>query len=392
MNSWFACLADKPCIGSPSCRGKKIVGGSGQSSRIHIPYQALLKSASKLSLLVEMILHKLELAEEGFTEPATICGSSRRTQGTLRIQEDVRHREVYQSLSQSEEKIQFFSARQIACRLLGSRGYLCQKCWIAMEDCMCSKLVPCSFCERIRFWLYMHPKDFLRQNNTGKLLWQLFGVHAASLCLFGVHEHEEIMWDAFKTAGDVVKDVGVGVVDIHAQEGTPAAVAVKHWKSKVWFLYPNQNVSPKSVKDIFSGSLFTDPTDLQSRLMDQKQLNFVLIDGTWSNSSAMFRRLKERWAATWDEKYPPCLSLSSTGASVMHKLRPQPAWDRTCTAAAAAGLLSELHHHPELHSYGLDKHAEEVENALDGLLESLTARRVRMGRSITRRERHNNCI
>lgn len=43
------------------------------------------------------------------------------------MKEDKKHRAKYQSLSDSEQKIQFFSARQIACRLLGSRGYLCQK-------------------------------------------------------------------------------------------------------------------------------------------------------------------------------------------------------------------------------------------------------------------------
>lgn len=44
-------------------------------------------------------------------------------------------------------------------------------------------------------------QDFLRQNNTGKLLWQVFGVDSATLCLFGIAEHEEIMWNAFKQAG-----------------------------------------------------------------------------------------------------------------------------------------------------------------------------------------------
>ncbi|KAL0906148.1 hypothetical protein M5K25_024617 [Dendrobium thyrsiflorum] len=136
-----------------------------------------------------------------FTLGLAFSGKPLNPHGNFRIQEDIRQREVYQSLTESEEKLQFFAARQIACRLLGSRGYLCQKCWIAMEDCMCSMLVPCTPCMKIRFWVYMHPKDFLRQNNTGKLLWQLFGVQAASLCLFGVHEHEEIMWDAFRAAG-----------------------------------------------------------------------------------------------------------------------------------------------------------------------------------------------
>lgn len=44
-------------------------------------------------------------------------------------------------------------------------------------------------------------QDFLRQNNTGKLLWQVFGVQSATLCLFGIPEDETIMWDAFKSSG-----------------------------------------------------------------------------------------------------------------------------------------------------------------------------------------------
>lgn len=44
-------------------------------------------------------------------------------------------------------------------------------------------------------------QDFLRQNNTGKLLLQVFGVEVTTLCLYGILEHEEIMWNAFKSAG-----------------------------------------------------------------------------------------------------------------------------------------------------------------------------------------------
>lgn len=44
-------------------------------------------------------------------------------------------------------------------------------------------------------------QDFLRQNNTGKILWQVFGVDVATLCLFGIPEHEEIMWNSLKMAG-----------------------------------------------------------------------------------------------------------------------------------------------------------------------------------------------
>lgn len=68
--------------------------------------------------------------------------------------------------------------------------------------------------------------------------------------------------------------------------------------------------------------------------------------------------------------------------------RPQPSWDRTCTAAAAIGLLSELSLLPQLSSHGLDKQADAVEEALVVLLDSLTGRRLRMGRSITRKVRN----
>lgn len=70
--------------------------------------------------------------------------------------------------------------------------------------------------------------------------------------------------------------------------------------------------------------------------------------------------------------------------------RPQPSLDRTCTAAAAIGLLSELHLLPEFSSHGFDKQAEAVEDALVVLLEALTTRRLRMGRSISRTVRHNS--
>ncbi|KAL2937756.1 DTW domain-containing protein YfiP, partial [Bienertia sinuspersici] len=127
-------------------------------------------------------------------------GNGGRLIGEYKIKEDKKHRVAYQALGDSEMKLQFFSARQIACRLLGSRGYLCQKCWLPYEDCMCLKVKPCPLWRGIRFWLYMHPKDFLRQNNTGKVLWQVFGVEAATLCLFGIVEHEETMWNEFKKA------------------------------------------------------------------------------------------------------------------------------------------------------------------------------------------------
>ncbi|ONI17091.1 hypothetical protein PRUPE_3G137200 [Prunus persica] len=216
----------------------------------------------------------------------------------------------------------------------GSGGKL--QCWLPLEDCMCSNVTQSTLWHRMRFWLYMHPKDFLRQNNTGKLLWQVFGTEAATLCLFGISEHEEIMWNALKLAG----------------------------KKNVWCLYPNKNAALKSVEDVFG----------------QEPSPYLECTDT-----------KDQATSVWGEADFPCISLA-TGVSAMHKLRPQPSWDRTCTAGAAIGLLSELQLLPEFSSFGFDKQAEALEDTLVILLEALTTRRVRMGRSITRKVRHMSGI
>lgn len=226
---------------------------------------------------------------------------------------------------------------------------------------MCSKVTSCSLYPGIRFWLYMHPKDFLRQNNTGKILWQVFGVDVATLCLFGIPEHEEIMWNSLKMAG----------------------------KSNVWCLYPNKNAVLKSVQNVFGEEPVARDEVAPSKLKVDTTQHFILIDGTWSNSAAMFRRLQDKAKSVWGDEDLACISLNP-GASAMHKLRPQPSWDRTCTAAAAAGLLSELQLLPQFSSFELEKQAEAVEHALTVLLDALTNRRLRMGRSITRKMRHTN--
>ena len=321
-------------------------------------------TSSPLPTVVASVVRQLLEMESSAGEKMRFGGVGSKLKGDFKDVEDRKHRAVYETLADSDQKLQYYSARQIGCRLLGSRGYLCQKCWLPMEDCMCSKLAPCNLWRGIRFWLYMHPKDFLRQNNTGKLLWQVFGIQAASLCLFGIQEHEDIMWDAFQRSG----------------------------KEKVSFLYPNKSATPKSVNDLKFDD-FTMNAGLQEGGVQHEPLNLVLLDGTWSNSAALYRRLKERWTAIWGEEDIPCISLSMLSASVMHKLRPQPAWDRTCTAAAAAGLLSELHMRPELSAFKLEEQAEAVECSLDILLDALTVRRVRLGRSITRKQRHRrDCI
>ncbi|CAL5038648.1 unnamed protein product [Urochloa decumbens] len=339
-------------------------GGAGDAGEVSHEEWRRWGTSSPLPAAVDAVVRELLEMEAAAGEKMRFGGVGSKLKGDFKDVEDKKHRAVYEMLADSDQKLQYYSARQIGCRLLGSRGYLCQKCWLPAADCMCSNIVPCNLWRGMKFWLYMHPKDFLRQNNTGKLLWQVFGIQAAQLCLFGIQEHEDIMWDAFQRSG----------------------------KGKISFLYPNKSTIPKSVKDLkFDGLSLT--SDIHEMSSHEEPFNFVLLDGTWSNSAALYRRLKERWTAIWGDEGIPCISLSTLSASVMHKLRPQPAWDRTCTAAAAAGLLWELNLRPELSMFEFEKQAEAVECSLDILLDALTTRRVRLGRSITRKQRHNrNCI
>ncbi|KAH9609816.1 hypothetical protein KSS87_023290 [Heliosperma pusillum] len=329
-------------------------------------------STSPVPAMVIHAIHYLKAFESDTHILLTFGGNGGRLVGEFKAEEDKKHRATYEALGGSDIKFQFYSARQIACRLLGSRGYLCQKCWLPHQDCMCSKIQPCPLWRGVKFWLYMHPKDFLRQNNTGKLLWQVFGVQAATLCLYGVVEHEDLMWNEFQRAGN----------------------------SKVWCLYPSKSGGPKTVKDYFSHVAPLAGHCASGKTNNDATLHFILIDGTWSNSGAMFKRIQvDLVLNVFVDNYleHSMLRLSnwtalSRGASAMHKLRPQPSWDRTCTAAAAAGLLSELQQLPQFSPYCLDKQGEILEDALESLLEALTTRRLRMGRSITRKMRVNTQI
>ncbi|CAN6444445.1 unnamed protein product [Victoria cruziana] len=307
--------------------------------------------------MVSQSLEGLKALRGEVDAPVKFGGIGGKLRGPFKAQEEKKHKAVYRSLVDSEKKLQYFSARQIACRLLGSRGYLCHKCWLPLrEDCMCSKILPRSLWRGLSFWLYMHPKDFLRQNNTGKLLWQLFGVEQARLCLFGIDEHEENMWSVLQNAGS----------------------------DMVWCLYPTQHAPSQSVEDINFDGVIGRVEEKISQVEEKfPVMNFILVDGTWNNSAAMFNRLKDRATKIWGEG-PNTISLAIPSTSVMHRLRTQPSKDRSCTAAAAADLLTELSQLPQLSPLGLHQSAEALNDTLESLLDALTRRRIRTGRSISR--------
>lgn len=299
-------------------------------------------------------MHEIKSLESELGEKLTFGGPQGSLEGRAKAAEELRHRAFYGHLPAAEQKLQFFTARQIACRILGSKGYLCEHCWLPLLDCICKSVIPMVLWPGVRLWLYMHPKDFLRKNNSGKLLWQVFGAESARFCIYGIQEHEDAMWDVFREAG-------------HAS---------------VWYLYPERSPLDYRVDDI------SIPVDLFQQTQSLENcnsiLNFVLIDGTWNNSKALVSRFQDRAKLTWDEQCIRSVSLSPERLSVMHRLRPQPSLDRTCTAAAAAQLLLELDLRKELIGCCLGKAADAIEEALQHLLNALTTRRQRVGRATFR--------
>uniref|UniRef100_A0A0A9EF42 tRNA-uridine aminocarboxypropyltransferase n=1 Tax=Arundo donax TaxID=35708 RepID=A0A0A9EF42_ARUDO len=101
-------------------------------------------TSSPLPAAVAAGVRELLEMEAAGGEKMRFGGVGSKLKGDFRDMEDKKHRAVYETLADSDKKLQYFSARQIGCRLLGSRGYLCQKCWLPMEDCMCAKLLPCN--------------------------------------------------------------------------------------------------------------------------------------------------------------------------------------------------------------------------------------------------------
>lgn len=314
----------------------------------------------EVPVLVKKLMENTKALEAELGEELKFGGPRGSLKGEAGKTEDRRHRAFYHTLSDSEAKLQFFAARQVACRILGSHGYLCEHCWLPTEDCMCEALVRGSLWQHVIIWVYMHPKDFLRKNNTGKLLWQALG-NQVQLCVCGIQLHEDAMWAALQQAG----------------------------RDHVWCVYPAKNEHEITVSKLSAPQGYNEEAHVKSEDSKLKPLNFIMIDGTWSNSRAMVSRLQERASTVWEGSGLPCLSLSPDEFSSIHGLRPQPSMEKTCTAAAAGQLLRELHQTPTFAGHDLDLTADTIDEAVDCLSEALVGRRQRVGRPVTRSRRHD---
>eukprot|EP00897_Mesotaenium_endlicherianum_P009324 jgi/Mesen1/841/ME000112S10987 len=220
-------------------------------------------------------------------------------------------RDMYARLPNPEDRLRAFAARQVSTRMLHCLSYLCPSCWLPQEeDCMCH-LIPraAPLSPHVCFWVYMHPKEYLRKNNTGKLLWQVLGAPAARLAICGIAEHEAAMWQAFKEAG----------------------------REAVWCVYPARKAEDCTVTQMRLPPSFAAPQQEGEGEGDEgrggggcgggssgkkeKVMHLVLIDGTWSNSKAMLSRLQGHARECWEGRDMVCLGLSPHAPSAMHHLR-----------------------------------------------------------------------
>eukprot|EP00898_Chlorokybus_atmophyticus_P003007 jgi/Chlat1/3707/Chrsp251S03869 len=94
-------------------------------------------------------------------------------------------RRLIAAAGSDEERLRIFAAHAVGAR-----------CWFPAFHCICGHMKKHTLWPGVRLWLYMHPKEYRRINNSGKVLWHVFGEDSATLCIFGVEEHEDRLWSA----------------------------------------------------------------------------------------------------------------------------------------------------------------------------------------------------
>ena len=278
----------------------------------------------------------------------------------------------------------------------------------------------------------MHPKEYLRKNNTGKLLWQVpanlpalpeggvvvadmalfvcqvLGEEHAKLCLSGLAEQEAAMWQALKEAGRKSvwcvyparspNDTWVPKMDLpgRSREGEEAVQeeggggGLARCTLCLWT--GRGQTRRRSSTDCRSGPQEV-PHPRPARSLTPCGENGRTGTcqqgvGRWGHD--MCRTLARRPLS----HAHPQVTLPSPGAECEvwmpisppspHPRRPQPQKDRICTAGAASTLLRELSQRGELDGMGLGEAADAVDDAIGTLLGALGKRRIRNGRSTLR--------
>lgn len=168
----------------------------------------------------------------------------------------------------------------------GNRVRRCQRCLLALKQCLCATLQP--QCARSRFCLMMYDTEPMKPSNTGRLI-------------------ADILQDTLAFGWSRTEPPHALLTLIAQQDYQPLVV------------FPASYVAGS--REVIS----TLPTDGKPPL-------FIMLDGTWTEARKMFRK------SPWLDNFP-VISVDLARLSA-YRLREAHASDQYCTAEVASALLA----------------------------------------------------
>ena len=162
-----------------------------------------------------------------------------------------------------EERVSFVAKKSIESK--EKKIGQCPDCWFAIQKCICAQFQKTNLSVNVRLIVWMHPKEFRRSSNTGKLI-VLSCPNNSKMILFGKDEDDKYLLDLIDKEYD-----------------------------STYFLYPESNSvsSQQLISQFFETKNNNNPiTSAESKQESQSNvnnnpnqnpINLILIDGTWSN-------------------------------------------------------------------------------------------------------------
>lgn len=191
------------------------------------------------------------------------------------------------------ERQEIVAAVTVITRRLAKRRSICEKCLYLTDRCICEQVT--RFKSKHQLWLYQHPGEFARGNNSGHLLCLMGG---AKRVFTGIREEVGHMENVLTRERD-------SSVVLFPTESALTLKQYQEWRRREW----------------------------GEKVLD-KPLNIVLLDGTSGQAKSMENRFLQ---------FIPRLKLNaSLLESWLTPIRPQTTSGRVCTAQAAAIILKEL--------------------------------------------------
>lgn len=241
------------------------------------------------------------------TAPSVACEAMPRKQKRLAASGD---RALLEGLA-PEERMRVCMEAMIERKAERCGTSRCQRCWFPLDSsgtnfCICAKLRPLSFSKRVRFLVYMHPRDWYNAGDDAKLLLSAAPGHS-DIFVFGRPGDDERLTDALALGPSVL-------------------------------LFPDDTAREV---DEFLGSLASGDEvacgdgGARGGPIGDAELSVVVIDGTWNNVKQMQRHFSRTVGPS-----TPHVRLRPESLSVY--ARKQTRKDGISSVEAVALLLREM--------------------------------------------------